>query len=98
VPRVELDQRSREAHLRLEQIERLLMPRAAVTRSRLRWLLYFFRVNRYPGAPQKRPLSDWWPSGMPIILELWLENAELRNSPSGPIAICKPGDIGRFEL
>jgi hypothetical protein len=31
VPRVELDQRSREARLRLERIERLLILRAAVT-------------------------------------------------------------------
>ena len=38
VPRVELDQRSREARLRIERIERLLVPRAAVTHSRLRSL------------------------------------------------------------
>jgi len=30
-PRVELDRRAREARLRLERIERLLMPRAAMT-------------------------------------------------------------------
>lgn len=33
VPRVELDQRSREARLRLERIERQLVPRAAATAS-----------------------------------------------------------------
>src|SRR5256885_6888494 len=33
VPRIALDQRSREARLRIERIERLLVPRAAVTRS-----------------------------------------------------------------
>jgi hypothetical protein len=33
VPRVELDQRAREARLRLERIERQLLPRA-LTRSR----------------------------------------------------------------
>jgi hypothetical protein len=38
VPRVEIDQRSREARLRIERIERLLVPRAAVTHSRLRSL------------------------------------------------------------
>jgi type II secretory pathway component HofQ len=37
--RVELDQRSREARLRLERIERLLVPRAAVTNSRAKRLL-----------------------------------------------------------
>jgi hypothetical protein len=34
--RIELDQRSREAHLRLEQIEWLLLPDAAVRQFRLR--------------------------------------------------------------
>jgi len=38
--RVELDQRARDARLRLERLERLLLPRAAVTRFPLRWLLY----------------------------------------------------------
>jgi hypothetical protein len=38
VPRVELDQRVRDARLRLERIERLLVPRAAVTNSWLRWV------------------------------------------------------------
>ena len=38
VPRVDIDQRSREARLRIERIERLLVPRAAVTHSRLRSL------------------------------------------------------------
>jgi hypothetical protein len=36
VPRVDVDQRSREARLRIERIERLLVPRAAVTHFRLR--------------------------------------------------------------
>jgi hypothetical protein len=47
VPRVELDQRSREAHLRLERIERLLVPRAAVTDSWLRRLLCLLRFGIY---------------------------------------------------
>ena len=51
VPRVELDQRSRTARLRLERIDRLLIPRAAVTQSRLRRLLCFFSVGIYGGAP-----------------------------------------------
>ena len=36
VPTVELDQRSREARIRFESMERLLVPRAAVTYSRIR--------------------------------------------------------------
>src|SRR5215472_14512597 len=38
-PRVELDQRSREASLRLEQIERLLRPRARARHFRF-WRLF----------------------------------------------------------
>jgi hypothetical protein len=80
VPRVELDQRSREARLRLERIERLLIPRTTVTHSRLWWLLCLLSVGRYRGAPQESrvrgPLSDRRPSRMPTILEVWrLEEA-----------------------
>jgi hypothetical protein len=39
VPRVELDQRSREARLRLERIERQPFPCTVATRSRLRRFL-----------------------------------------------------------
>ena len=66
VPRVELDQRSREARLRLEQIERLLLWRAAVRQLRLRRVLYLFRVSIHRAAPEERrargPLSDRQPS------------------------------------
>jgi hypothetical protein len=53
VPRVELDQRSREAHLRLERIERLLVPRAAVTDSWLRQLLCLLGFGIYGAAPRE---------------------------------------------
>jgi hypothetical protein len=80
VPRVELDQRSREARLRLERIERLFVPRAAVTHSRLGRLLGLLSVGIYRGAPQESrirgPLSDRRPSRRPTILEVWrLEEA-----------------------
>lgn len=72
VPRVELDQRSREARLRLERKERLFVLRAAVTHSRVRRFLYLLSVGVYGGAPQasriRRPLSNWRPSRMPTIL------------------------------
>jgi hypothetical protein len=42
VPRVELDQRARNARLRLERIGRHLVPRAASTRSPRRRLIYLF--------------------------------------------------------
>ena len=85
VPRVELDRRSREARLRFERIDRLFIVRATVTPSRLRRLLYFFTVGRYGGLPQEGEveelLSDRWPSRLPMLLGLWLENAELGNLP-----------------
>ena len=42
VPRVELDQRARDARLRLEQLERLLAPRAAAAHSWLRRVVCLF--------------------------------------------------------
>jgi hypothetical protein len=73
VPRVELDQRSRTARLR---IDRLLIPPAAVTHSRLRRLLGLFSASIYGSAPQdgrtRGPLSDRWPSRMHAILAVWL--------------------------
>ena len=74
LPKVELDQRSREARLRLERIERLLIPRAAVTHSRLWRLVCLLSVGRYRRAPQGRrvrgPLSDRRPSRMPTIIDV----------------------------
>ena len=68
--RVELDQRSREARLRLEQLERLVVPHVAVRRYRRRRLL-FFGAGRYRRALQERrvgrPLSDQRPSHMPTL-------------------------------
>jgi hypothetical protein len=64
--RVEIDQRSREALLQFERMERLLIWRAAVRQSRLRRVLYLFRVSIHRGAPEerraRRPLSDRRPS------------------------------------
>src|SRR5215472_15309251 len=78
VPRVELDQRSREARLRFERIDRVFILRATVTHSRLRRLLYLMTVGRYGGPPQegvvKDPLSKQWRSRLPMLFGLWLEN------------------------
>jgi hypothetical protein len=86
VPRVELDQRSREARLQFERIDQLFIVRRTVTHSRLRRLLYVFTVGSYGGLPHgdgeiKEPVSDRWPSGLPMLLGLWLENAGFCNSP-----------------
>jgi hypothetical protein len=68
--RVEIDQRSRSARLRLEQLERLLVSHAAERRYRRRWLLSF-GVGRYTRALQARrvrgPLRDQRPSRMPAL-------------------------------
>lgn len=76
-PRVEIDQRVRDARLRLEQIERLLVPRAAVTASRLRRAaLGLFSSGRYgagsQGSRTRGPLSNRRPSRMPQIHEDWI--------------------------
>jgi hypothetical protein len=85
VPRVELDQRSREARLRFERVDQLFIVRATVTPSRLRRLLYLFTVGRYGELPQeggvKEPLSDRWPSRLPMLLGLWFEDAGFCNLP-----------------
>ena len=74
VPRVELDQRSREARLRLERIERLLIPRGAERHSRLRRVFYFCSVVIYRSALQESrvrgPLSDRRPSRTPTSSEM----------------------------
>ena len=85
LPRVELDQRSREARLRFEQTDRLFVLNATVTHSWLRGLLYLLSVGRYGGLPQEggvqEPLSDRWPSRLPMLLGIWLENAGVCNLP-----------------
>jgi hypothetical protein len=71
VPRVEIDHRVRDARLRLERIERLLVPRAAVTNFWLRRVFCLFRLGLYgnasPGNRTRGPLSNRRPSRMPTI-------------------------------
>jgi len=61
--RVEIDQRARDARLQLEQIERLLVSRTAVTALSLSRVLCLFgfarpgegwRASRAPGPPNNR--------------------------------------------
>jgi hypothetical protein len=54
VPRVELDQRAREARLRLERVERLLMPRPAVRHHWFRWLICIFGDRSFAGGRENR--------------------------------------------
>ena len=71
LPRAELDQRSREAHLRLEQLERLLVSRArAGLLGRRRFVS--FGVGRYIRALREHragpPPYDQRPSRMPLMM------------------------------
>jgi hypothetical protein len=54
-PKVEVDQRSRETRLRVERVERLLVPRARPTRSWLRQVV--FRLQRRRRPSQAHPAS-----------------------------------------
>jgi hypothetical protein len=75
VSRVETDQRARDTRLRLEQIERLLVSRAAVTASRLKRILYLFSFGRRGmGSRTSRiqgPLNTRRPR-MPQIHQGWV--------------------------
>jgi hypothetical protein len=74
VPRVELDQRVRDARLRLERIERLLVPHAAAANSWLRRVFYIFRLGIYsnasPGKQTTGPLSNQRPSRLPTTHQI----------------------------
>jgi hypothetical protein len=76
VSRVELDQRAREARLRLEQVERLLS-RAALKRSAVRRLLYLCSGGIFASASRESrtrgPLSNRRPSRMPTMHDVWVE-------------------------
>ena len=68
VSRVELDRRAHDARLRLERLERVLLPRAAVVRSPLRRLLYLCSGAFVSASRESRPrgsLSNRRPSRMP---------------------------------
>jgi hypothetical protein len=71
VPRVELDQRSREARLQLERIERLPLSRIAVTESWLRRVVCLFSVRACSeggrGYRTREPLSNRQPDRTPEI-------------------------------
>jgi hypothetical protein len=52
VPRVEIDQRARDARLRLDRIDRMLVPRAAMTDFWLRRALCLFSFGVHGEARQ----------------------------------------------
>ena len=64
-PRVELDQRSREARLRLEHVERLLVVRPLPRQSLLRRVLRRLRGKLYMGDGADRQSGQHSPSREP---------------------------------
>jgi hypothetical protein len=92
VSRVELDQRARDARLRLEGLERLLLPRAAGTRSPLRRLLYLCSGVFTSAARESRPrgpLSNRRPSRTPTIYDIWVEECGSFCRASD-LVLCRP--------
>ena len=61
--RVEIDHRSREARLRLEQLERLLMQRVLPTRSWPRWVLYRLGQRPFGGGREQSRSPEIAPTG-----------------------------------
>lgn len=94
--RAELDQRAREARLRLERLERLLISRTAAKRAQLRRLLFLLGSGGYRRGPQKsrvgRPLSDRRPSRMPPIPQMWHPEEAVLGAPGAPA--CLSGTDG----
>jgi hypothetical protein len=92
VSRVELDQRAREARLRLQRIERQLLLRA-FTRFPLRRLLYLCRGGIFVSASRESrtrgPLSNRRPSRMPTIHHVWVEECGLFYRASD-LSLCRP--------
>ena len=76
VPRVEIDYRARDARLRLERIERLLVLRAAVTDTWLRRVLWLFSFGRSGEGSRacriRGTLSNQRPR-LPQLQEVWVE-------------------------
>jgi hypothetical protein len=92
VPRVELDQRARDARLRLERVERLLVPHDAATRSPLRRLLYLCSGVFASASRERRPrgpLSNRRPARTPTIHDIWVEECgSFCRAPD--LVLCRP--------
>jgi len=73
--RIEIHQQARDARLQLEQIERLLAPRAAVTSPGLRRVLYLFSFatpgDGWRASRTRRPLNNRRPH-VPQIHPGWV--------------------------
>ena len=92
VSRVEVDQRARDARLRLERFERQLLPRA-VARSRLRHLFYLCSGRVFASASRESrprgPLSNRPPSRTQTIHDIWVEECGSFCRASD-LVLCRP--------
>jgi hypothetical protein len=81
VPRVELDQRARDARLRLERLERLLVPHHVVAASWLRKVLFRFSFGTFGGRARgnqtEGPLSSRRSPRMPRIRQVCPETCDI---------------------
>ena len=77
VPRAELDQRARDARLRLAQVERMLAARVAAKNSWVRRAICLFGFGKFGygsrGNQTRGPLSNRRPSRMAKIPHAWFE-------------------------
>ena len=84
-PRVELDQRSREARLRLEQVERLLVERRLPRESLLRRVAYCFRPRVELGNQVEGQSADTTLSATYSSLGLRTAGKTIRGALSSPV-------------
>jgi hypothetical protein len=93
VPRAELDQRAREARLRLERMEQQFQARAALARLPLRQLLYLCSGGILASASRESrprgPLSNRRPSGTPTIHDIWVEECG-SFCRAADLVLCRP--------
>lgn len=84
-PRVELDQRSREARLRLEQFERLLVESRLPRESLLRRVAYCFRPRVDVGNQVEGQSADTTLSGTYSSLGLRTAGGTISGAPRSPV-------------
>jgi hypothetical protein len=82
VPRVELDQRAREARLRLEQVQRLLVGRGSEPRSRLDRVLRLVGIAIFRGRSRRLAAArrSRAAGGFPEIAEIAVLTCSPRNA------------------
>ncbi len=89
VPRAELDQRAHEARLRLERMERQLLPRGAVPRSPLKQLLYLCSGGIFASASRESRAKGRLSHRRPSRTDIWVEECGSFCRASD-LVLCRP--------